>query len=89
MTLGQAWSQAHDAGEGDLSTETLPGPPQHYWWAQIILITWKKKLLNFDCPWLSLEGDRLRMCSHAQLLVGNVASPPLGCGYFFLKFFVI
>jgi hypothetical protein len=86
MPLGQAWNQAHDAGEGGLGTETLPGPPQHQWWAQVILITQKKNLFNFDCHGLSLEGVRLRMSFLALLLVRNVAGPPLGCRYFFLNF---
>jgi hypothetical protein len=42
-------------------------------------------LFNFDCPGLSLEGVRLRICSLVQLLVGNVGGPPLGCGLLFLN----
>jgi hypothetical protein len=86
MPSGQAWSQAHDAGEGGLGIETLPGALQHHWWVQILLITCKKFLVKFDCLGLSLEGVRLRMCFLIQLLMGNVASPPLGYGIFFLNF---
>jgi hypothetical protein len=88
MPLGQAWSQAHHAGEGGLGTETLPGAPQHQWWAQIVLITHKLFLFNFDCPRFSLEGIRLRMYSLALMLVGNVASLPLSYVFFSLNFFI-
>jgi hypothetical protein len=82
MPTGQARSQAHDAGEGGLGTETVLGPLQHQWWVQIILITQNYLLFKFDCPGLSLEGVRLRMCFLALMLMGNVASPPLGCRFF-------
>jgi hypothetical protein len=49
-------------------------------------MTCRKFLVNFDCPGLSLEGDKLRMSFLAQLLVGNLASPPLGYVFLFLNF---